>query len=132
MQSLQEISRISRDTFMGLSYVLSEKGKATYAGLSKDPSNAIFQERPTKFVTKDTSKTECPMLYIKQSNHQFLMRSEVCPAYDDAGYQYMQIGGNVSLKGQDASMIAYDENKDTVGVGTGFFLRVPNTPKRKG
>lgn len=126
LQSLQQISRISRDTFQGLSYVLTDEGKAKYSGLSKDPMNPILKEAPLNAVAKEEEGAEeCPMKYIKQSNTDFIMRSDVCPAFGGAGYRFMQIGGSVGLKGQVASMAAFDEKMDTVGVGEAFFMRVP-------
>lgn len=126
LQSLQKISRISRDTFKGLSYVLSDEGKAKYSGLSKDPTNPTLKEAPLEAVAKEEQGAEeCPMMYIKQSNTDFIMRSDICPAFGGAGYQFMQIGGSVGLKGQVASMAAFDEKMDTVGVGEAFFMRVP-------
>lgn len=133
LQSLQKISRISRDTFQGLSYVLSDEGKAKYSGLSKDPTNPILKEAPLKGVAKeDQGAEECPMLYIKQSNTDYIMRSDICPSFANAGYRFMQIGGSVGLGGQIASMTAFDEKMDTVGVGEAFFKRVPlDKPKNK-
>lgn len=64
-------------------------------------------------------------MYIKQSNTDFIMRSNICPSFANAGYRFMQIGGSVGLKGQIASMTAFDEKMDTVGVGAAFFMRVP-------
>lgn len=124
LQSLQQITRISRDTFQGVSYVLSEDGKKKYAGLSQAPDNPQLKERPMDAVEKEGGD-ECPILYIKQSNTSFLMRSDTCLAAKEAGYKFMHISGQVSLKGQAANMIAFDEKMDTAGVAEAFFMRVP-------
>lgn len=58
LQSLQKISRISRDTFQGLSYVLSDEGKSKYSGLSKDPANLILKESPLEAIVKEDEGVE--------------------------------------------------------------------------